>query len=187
MPTNDELEKDVQETSVDVQDNVDEEREDDVNEDESPKLAKVRKEAARRRIAINELKAKLAELEPLAEKYREIEKANQTDAEKAEARIRELETALQERERAIAVANQKMRISSLASKAGLPAELVEWLDLSKFDFDDDDAGLAKQLAALAKVAKPNPSTGSANPGRGAGESDEEMRQILFGRRKSIFD
>lgn len=155
--------------------------------DYDAEIAKLNKENAKWRTKLRETEAELKAIKPLAEKVREQEAAAQTDVEKAEARIRELEAKLQERERAIEVTNQKIRISSIASKAGLPAELVEWLDLSKFNFDDDDAELAKQLSQLAKVTKPNPSTGSANPGRGAGESDEEMRQILFGRRKSIFD
>ncbi len=161
----------------------------DGGRDYEAEIAKLRKEAAGYRTKYQEWKAKAEGFEPLAAKAQELEQAQLSEAEKMAKRVAELETALADKEAAFTAAERSHRFATLAAKAGVPADIAELIDISKFDLDDEAAAL-KSLEALAKMAKPQATVGPANPGRGqsGAVSDEEMRELIFGgKSRSIFD
>lgn len=126
-------------------------------------VEKLRKEAAKYR---NQAK----ELEPLAQKMRELEESQKTDLEKARERIAQLEAD------AAAAKTQALR-AKVAAANGVPVDLLP-------GEGDEDAltAAAKALVAWANEhnpeKKPMPESNAA--GREAGESDKDAlaRQVL---------
>lgn len=149
-------------------------------------LERARREAATYRTKLRETESQLKELQPLVDQFRAAQDAQKTDAQKAIERAAELERRLAEQETAAAAAQRQAALTKLATKAGVDPDLVDYLDTSKLDLDDEKS----TLAVLAKLATRAPAAGS-NPSRdgSAKPSADELRAELFGNRRgrtSIF-
>lgn len=158
-----------------------------VSDDKTAKeLERARREAATYRTKLRETESQLKELQPLVEQFRAAQDAQKTDAQKAIERAAELERRLAEKEAAAAAAQRQAALTKLATKAGVDPDLVEYLDTSRLDLDDEKA----TLAVLAKLATRAPAAGS-NPSReqSGKPTADELRAELFGNRRgrpSIF-
>lgn len=148
-------------------------------------LEKARGEAAERRVKLREVESQLKELQPLAEQFRQ-----QTEAQKSEEqKLRDqLEAMKAQTETAVAAAEQakkEAKLTTLASKAGVDADLVALLDLSKLDLDDEEATLntLKKLITTRSTGG-----GSSNPEDKSGgiESPADWYKNHTGRRTSLF-
>lgn len=143
-------------------------------------LAALRQENAKWRTQLRDAQGQLKELTPAAQRLAELEEANKTDAQKTAERLARLEAELASSKAAAELAVKQRRLTVLATKAGVPAEVVDYLDASKFNLDDEEA-TTKALAALA-ASRPASGGGPSNPARpGNGQpSDAELRQEYFG-------
>ncbi|STC97578.1 Uncharacterised protein [Corynebacterium renale] len=113
---------------------------------------------------------KAKELEPMAQKMRELEEANKTDLEKAQERIAELE-ALQK------ASELEVLRSKVAAASGVPAELLP--------ADGDEESLTQAAQALVEWASKHKPDVKNLPGSAAAGADVEIsdrdtqaRQIL---------
>ena len=148
-------------------------------------VATLRAENAKHRTKASTLKKQLAEMKPLAEKFQQQEDAQKSEVQKALDELADMRSQLDAANSAVDLANKQQVLLSLASKAGVNADVLPFLNVAAFDLDDE----AKTLEALKVLARPNSSGGSAsNPGRGPQiESDEDRTNRLFGgNASSIF-
>ena len=151
-------------------------------------VAKLRAEAAKYRNDAKAAKAQLNELQPLAEKAKLLEDANKSETEKLAQRVAEMHRELEAAQAAATKAAQAQRLTTLAAKAGVPADILPFLDVTRFDLDNEE----ETLAVLAKLKPTNQPTGGAasNPAR-TGESNgqitpAEWYQQRMGKSPSIF-
>ena len=126
-------------------------------------IAKLRAEAAKWRTQYRDAQKQVKEYQPLAAKYSELEIANQSEAEKMAARLTELEGQLSQAQANATRADNERKLMALAAKAGVSAKTLEYLDVSKFDLDDEEATVLA-LSALVPVRQTNSGT-SSNPAR----------------------
>lgn len=143
-------------------------------------LERARKEAANYRTKLREMEAKFKEIEPVLQTYQQQQEAQKSDAQKAMERAAELERRLAEKERAEAEAQRLVKLTRLATKAGVDMDLVDYLDTSRLDLDDEKT----TLAVLTKLGRTAAAAGAgSNPSRDvpAGESVEARRARLFQR------
>lgn len=140
----------------------------------------LRDEAAKWRIQAQDTKKKLGELEPLAAKAAELQNAQKSEAEKLAERLAQMESQLAQSKAQAEAADRQRKLIALAAKAGTPVELLDYLDASKFDLDDEKA----TLEVLGQLARPKAAAaGSAsNPARGnAAMSDADKKALLYGQ------
>ena len=112
-----------------------------------------------------DLKAKAAKLD-------EIEKANQTEAEKAQARIAELETEM-----------QSVRLDSLRRKVAGEHQITDQDDIDLFLTGTDEETLTRQAQRLADREADRKKTGNRVPREGRTSStsgDDEVREFARG-------
>ena len=141
-------------------------------------VATLRAENAKHRTKASALKKQLAEVKPLAAKFQEQEEAQKTEVQKALDELATMQQQLETANAAVDLANKQQVLLAMASKAGVNADVLPFLNVAAFDLDDE----AKTLEALKVLARPGNSGGSAsNPGRSPQtESDEEKRTRIFG-------
>jgi hypothetical protein len=88
------------------------------------------------------------------ESLKKLEDADKSDAEKAAARIAELEQSLAARENAVRQAEVRAAAIDAASRLGFrnPEDGLRFLDMDTLEFDDAGrpVGIDKQLAAILK-------------------------------------
>lgn len=153
------------------------------SDDSNAELSKLRAEAAKWRTKLRETESQLKEVSPLAQKYAELQEAQKSTEQKQAEQIAALEAQVAESQAQAAKAAAEAKLTRYASAAGVDAEVVALLDLSKLDLDDEQA----TIATLQKLAGPaTRSGGSSNPGRNADgtESEEELLQWLKNRGKN---
>ena len=145
-------------------------------------VRKLRDSDASRRVENKELKKQLAELAPLAQRARELEEAQKTEAEKLAEKIATMQNELEAQKQAAAVAQKTSALTVLAVQAGVPAEVVPLLDVSKFDLENTEATLEalKALAPAQSARGGNPS----NPARGNGQTTTLTPAEWYAQRKS---
>ena len=153
-------------------------------------VQKLRDEAAKYRTQLREVQGQLKDLQPLAEQAKHAEEAQKSDLQKALDKLAKLEgeaKAAQAKADALARAN---KLLSLAAKANVDASILDYLDVSKFDLDDEE----KTLEALKRFGKATQTTATggkpSNPARGEGEgkaTEAEMRSFHFGAGRSNRD
>ena len=126
-------------------------------------IASLREESKKYRLRAKEAEAQLGELRPLAEKAKQLEDAQKSEAEKLAQRMADMQRELEAAQTAATRAAQAQRLTTLAAKAGVPPDILPLLDVSRFDLEDEEA----TLALLAKLKPTNqPSGGAAsNPAR----------------------
>ena len=147
----------------------------------------IRAEAAKYRTDAKALELRLAELEPLAQKAQKLEEASQSETEKLATKMAEMTTQLNAAQAAAKQAVQAQTLTTLAVKAGVPAELLPFLDVSKFDLEDEEATLAT-LQALGKTTIPSGGAAS-NPARNSSNGEPtpaEWYENATGKSPSIF-
>lgn len=135
-------------------------------EDYKQALAEARKEAAERRIAAKEWKAK-------ADKFDELEESKKTELQKAQERIAALE---QEK----AEADLRLLRSTIAEKHSVPASLLAG------STEDELVESAEALQAWAKAQRPDVKGAPVVPkvGRDSGGTDKDaMARMLLGLSK----
>lgn len=123
--------------------------------DYEAEIKKLRDEAANRRVKAKELEAQLAELKPLAEKFNELEEAKKSEEQKLREQLEALKQEKLQAEQTALTAQRQAKLSTLASKAGVDVELLQFLDLSKFDFDNEDSILETLERFKPKAQKPS--------------------------------
>lgn len=145
-------------------------------------VAKLRQEAANYRTQLKDYKTQVAELSPLAQKAKELEEAQKTEAEKLAEKIATMQNELEAQKQAAAVAQKTSALTVLAVQAGVPAEVVPLLDVSKFDLENTEATLEalKALAPAQSARGGNPS----NPARGNGQTTTLTPAEWYAQRKS---
>jgi hypothetical protein len=156
--------------------------------------AKLRAEAAKWRVQLREAQSQLKELQPAAARLAELEEANKTDAQKQADRLAKLEADLRQAQVTAELATKRSKLTVLATKAGVSADVVDFLDVGKFDLDNEEA----TLKALQALARPSTEIGSANSRSGGGPSNpgrsgdngvpsaEEWYKQQTGKKTSIF-
>lgn len=155
--------------------------------DYEAEIKALREEAAKWRTNYRTAESQVKELSPAAAKLAEIEEANKTEAQKTAERLAALEAQLAQSKAAAELAVKRNRLTVLATKAGVSADVVEYLDAGKFDLNDEETTL-KALKALASSAG---STGGSpsNPGRTGNNGQltpEEWYKQQQGKKTSIF-
>jgi len=142
-------------------------------------LQRARREAAKYRTEAAELKKWREQVEPTLAQFQKQQEAQKTDAQKAQERAADLERQLAERDSAIARVQREAAAVRLATKAGVDPDLVSLIDLSKIDFEDEEAA----VKVLSKFAAARVAASASNPGRAgpAAPSDDELRGLYFGR------
>jgi chromosome segregation ATPase len=139
-------------------------------------IEKLRKEAAKWRVQAQETKSKLSELEPAVNRLQELENAQKTEAEKLTDRLAKMEAELTSARAQAETAEKQRRLMALAAKASVPAELLTYLDASKFDLDDEKT----TLEVLGQLARPKANAGNpSNPARG-NLTDADRKALLYG-------
>ena len=147
-------------------------------------LERARKEAAKYRTRAQAAEKQLKDAEPVLAEYQKQQEAQKTEAQKAAERASAAEAKAQEAEAKAARAEKVLALTRLATQANVNPDILDMLDLDKFDVTDEKATMA-QLGKLA-TAKAG---GASNPGRGTAPlSDDEMRAEVYGQRRksSIF-
>jgi len=126
-------------------------------------IAKLRAEAAKWRTQFRDAQKQVKEYQPLAAKYSELEEANKGEAQKLADSLAAMQTQLAQAQANATRADNERKLTVLATKAGVPADMLNYLDVTKFDLDDADATL-EALSALVPAKTAN-SGAAANPAR----------------------
>ena len=148
-------------------------------------VATLRAENAKHRTNAAGYKKQLAEVQPLAEKYQQQEEAQKSEVQKALDELASMQSQLEAANAAVDLANKQQVLLAMASKVGVSADVLPFLNVSAFDLEDE----AKTLEALKTLARPgNSGGGVSNPGKGPQiESDKDKENRLFGgNTSSIF-
>ncbi len=152
-------------------------------------VAKLRAEAAKYRTEAKTAKSQLSQLQPLADKAKQLEEANQSEAEKLAQKLAEMQTKLDVAQAAAERATAVQKLTTLAAKAGVSSDILPFLDVSKFDLDNETETLAT-LAKLKTTAAATNGGSPSNPSRNA-ESNGQLSPADWykqttGRTSSIF-
>jgi multidrug efflux pump subunit AcrA (membrane-fusion protein) len=148
----------------------------------------LRAEAARYRNEAKAAKSQLSELQPLAEKARQLEDANKSEAEKLAQKLADMQAQLNAAQADAARAAAERKLTTLAVKAGVSGDILPFLDVSKFDLENEET----TLATLAKLKTPTPANGGgpSNPGRSADSNGQlspaDWYKQATGKTPSIF-
>lgn len=154
-------------------------------------VAKLRAESAKYRNELKAVRAQLGELAPLAEKAKQQETTSASEAEKLAQKLAELQQQVKTAQEAAARAAAERQLMALAVKAGVPADILPYLDVTKFDLDDEETALAT-LEKLKPSTAPPAGGKQANPARqqtaGGPVFDQETLKafIAGGNRPTIF-
>lgn len=151
-------------------------------------VAKLRTEAARYRNEAKAAKTQLTELQPLAQKAKELEEAQQTEAEKLAQKMADLQNQLTTAQAAATQAAQAQKLTTLAAKVGVPADVLPLLDVSKFDLENEEQTI-EMLGALKPQKTPPNGGGSSNPPQGDNNgavTPQEWYNQRLGKNPSIF-
>jgi chromosome segregation ATPase len=138
----------------------------DGGRDYESEIDALRKEAAKWRTQYRDASGRLKELEPMAQRAVEIETAQKTEGQRLAEQLAALQGQVTAAQAAAQRAEAERKLTVAASKAGVPAEALQYLDPAKFDLDDEAATL-EALAALAAPRAQTPAVGATNPARGA--------------------
>ena len=152
----------------------------DGGKDLEAKLAAARQEAAARRVELRELKQQWEQAQPLLQEYQEIKDADKSELEKITGQISDMQRQLDAANAQRQQAEKALRLNTLAVKANVPGDLLPYLDVSKFDLDDEDATL-KALQALVPAKTAN-SGGPTNPARSGTQAAEETPEEWYKNR-----
>ena len=148
--------------------------------DYEAEIADLRKENAKRRTQLRDAQKKVKEYEPIAAKYSELEEANKGEAEKLADKLATLQAQVAAAQATAAHERSERKLTVLATKAGVSADMLQYLDVSKFDLEDEEATITA-LSALAPAKGAN-SGGSSNPARNnTGMGDDELKEWYTGR------
>ena len=148
-------------------------------------ITKLRQEAAKWRTQYRDAQKQIKTLEPQATAFAELEEANKGEAQKLADSLAALQTQLATAQANASQAQNAQKLTVLATKAGVNADMLQYLDVSKFDLEDEEATLAA-LSALVPAKSTN-SGGSANPARNnTGMGDDEMRAWYTGQGKTNY-
>lgn len=148
--------------------------------DNGAELAKLRAEAAKWRTQYREAQKMLTDLQPAAQRLAELENQQKTEAEKLADKVRQLEAQAAAAQEAAAQAARERQFLTLAVKAGVPSQIVDYLNPARFDLDDEDA-TTKALGELMTALKARPpQTSASNPGRDGTMTNQQMHDWLFG-------
>jgi hypothetical protein len=128
---------------------------------------------------IKGLRAQVKQAEPVLAKYKELEDAQKSEAQRLSDQLAAANKLAADNLAAAQQAQREAQVTRLATRAGVDLDLVAYLDLSKLDLTDEKAA----LEVLGKLATKSATASSAsNPGRtgAAGADDAELRKIFFG-------
>lgn len=150
--------------------------------DYEAEIRKLRDEAAKWRTQYRDAEGQLKELSPLAQRAKEIEEQQKTEAEKLAERLAGLQSELDQQKAAAALAAKTARLTKLAAAAGVPATMLDYLDVTRFS--DDDAEALEALKAI--IPAPAASNGkTTNAGRTGldqqGSTEDELRAWYQGK------
>lgn len=142
-------------------------------------LAAARKEAAKYRVERNELRTKVADIEPKAQRLIDLENAQKSEFDKQAERLAAMQTELETARATATRAANESRFYRLAAAAGVDLDHAALLDLSKFNLDDE-AETIKRLTSFAK-APPPPSGGkpSVPAANGNEPTEKDLIQQYF--------
>lgn len=127
---------------------------------------------------IKGLKAQVKSAEPVLAKYKELEDAQKSEAQKLAEAVTAAERKAAEKEVALERAVNEAKLTRLMAKAGVDLDVLDLIDISKLDLNDEEGTLKK----LNKVAARTTANGASNPARSgvAGDSREQMLDQYFG-------
>lgn len=154
-------------------------------------VAKLRAEAAKYRNEAKTAKAQLSELQPLADKAKQQEETSASDAERLARQLAEMQQQVKTAQEAATRAAAERQLVTLAVKAGVPADILPFLDVTKFDLDDEETTLATLEKLRPSAAPPtggqpsNPARKTA-PGGPVFDTDTLKAFIAGGNKSSIF-
>ena len=138
---------------------------------------KLSDEAAKWRLQVRDLQAKLKDIEPKAAKFDELQEAQKTEAQKMADQLATLTAQVNEAKAQADAATKQANLLRLASMAGVDPDTALMLDITKIDLTDD----AKALQQLGKFARPT-NGAQVKPGTvgNTGATEEELRKLYFG-------
>lgn len=142
-------------------------------------LEKARSESAERRVKLRELESQLKDLAPLAEQAKAAEEAKKTETDKLREQIEALKADQLKAQADADVARKQAKLVTIASKAGLSPDVIEFLDISKLDLENEEA----TINTLKKLAPARVTGGGAsNPpgGQSGAVTDGDLRYTYFG-------
>lgn len=131
---------------------------------------------------VSELRGEAASYRKQLREAQEALKAAQAAAGDNQAlagKLAELESSLAQKAAEAEAAQKAATFVRLAAKAGVDPDLMNLLDLNKFDLSDEK----RTLDALSKLAGRG-NGNQARPGGAAPSSDNDLRAQMFGPRKS---
>lgn len=128
--------------------------------DYEAEIKKLREENAVRRLKAKELEKQLLELKPLADKAKEQEEAQKSAEQKLLEQLEALKKEKAQAEQQALVATQTAALTKLATMAGIDVEVIKFLDLGKFDFENEKS-ILETLELLKPKALPQPPKGGA--------------------------
>ena len=148
-------------------------------------LEKARSEAADRRVKLREAQAQLDELKPLAEQFKQQTEAQKSEEQKLRDQLEAMKAEAQNALAAADLAKKEAKLALMASKAGVDADLVALLDLSKLDLDDEEATLNTLKKLTTRSTTGGGPSNPANKTSGV-ETPAEWYAKQTGKRPSIF-
>jgi len=149
-------------------------------------LEKARGEAADRRVKLRDVEAQLKELQPLATEYQAQQEAQKTAEQKLRDELEALKVDQQKALAAVELAQNQTKLATLAAKAGVDADLVALLDISKLDLEDEEATLNTLKKLITTRSTGGGSSNPADTNRGGVESPADWFKAQTGRRSTIF-
>lgn len=131
--------------------------------DYDKEIAELRQEAAKWRSQLRDAQGKLQEYQPLVEEYQQKKEADKSEAEKLAERLAALEGQLNQAKQQAEIAQKERALTVLATKQGVPADMLQYLDVNKFNLEDEESVL-EALSKLVPAKQPS-SGGKTNPAR----------------------
>lgn len=141
-------------------------------------IAKLRDEIKGLKEQKRDLEGKWKAAEPVLSEYQKQQEAQKSEAQKLADQIAAINAKLAEQTSAAEKATSEAKLTRLAAKANINFDLLDLIDISKLDLNDEDATL-KKLAVLATARQT--ANGASNPGRSGatGMTDDEKRDLYF--------
>jgi len=143
-------------------------------------ISALRSEAAKWRVQYREAEKTLKELQPLIEKAKADEEAQKSDIEKFAAKLSALENERDAFKSQADAEAKRNKLIVLAAKAGVPIDVVQFLDINQFNLEEED-DVVKALSALAHT-KPVSTGKPANPGSPDGSaptSEDDLKDWYY--------
>lgn len=151
----------------------------DDGRDYEAEIAKLRAENAKWRTQLRDTEGKLKEIEPAAQKLAEIEEAAKSEEQKLREQLEALKAEKLKAQAAAELANKQAKLIAVAAKAGVSPDVVELLDITKLDLENEEA----TINTLKKLAPAKLTGGGASnpPGEQNGTiTDGDLRNLYFG-------